>query len=115
MPLTQKEKLILRVLRWKLQHAGVSGTAVDGLQWITEDLDVSWYKCKDLVSRLAPDIRVDEYPCCPDSHAAYTTVSLDDQPTTLAGCARTTCPHCGKPFFCGVRPLKIYPVFPLAP
>lgn len=113
MSLTEKEKLILRVLRWKLDFAGVSGAAVDGLKRVTDELNVSWYKCKAVASRLAPDIRVDEYPCCPDSHAAYTTVS--PQPTTLAECAEATCPHCGKAYFRGLRPLKIYPVFPLAP
>lgn len=112
--LTEKQKFILRVLRWKLEHAGISGTAVDGLKTISEEMRaVSWAKCRALASKLAPEIRFDEYACCPDSHAAYTWVP--EQPTTPEECAKVTCPHCKKPFFRGIRPLKKYPVFPIAP
>lgn len=88
---------------------------MDGLKNVSEEMrnTISWAKCKALASRLALDIRFDKYACCPDSHSAYTWPL--EQPTTPEECARAVCPHCKQPYFRGIRPIKKYPVFPIAP
>jgi hypothetical protein len=61
----------------------------------------------------APDVTVDEHPCCPDSHYAWTDRPL---PKTAAEKKLAACPHCNKPLYSSKgKPIKTYPTFPLGP
>lgn len=107
LPLTEAEKLILRILAWKTRHPGVTAAAVDDLRVsVLPDLP-SWYKIRTAAARLAPDITADEYPCCVNTCYART----DESP-------RLVCPHCKEALFIDGnedRPRKIYPVFKIGP
>lgn len=102
---------MLRMLQWKAEHPGTSAAAVNNLKNVFGPLP-SWFKCVSLAKRLAPGVTVNEYPCCPESHYAYTDRDL---PTTAEERAAAKCAHCNRALYCGDVPIKTYPVFPISP
>lgn len=103
------EKVALRLLQWKFDHPGITSTAINHLKkGVLPDLP-SWYKIVTAAARLAPDVKVVNYPCCVKSCYASTTDPPDE-----------ACPHCKEPLFVTTRhgvkkPRKLFPWFPLAP
>lgn len=102
---------MLRLLRWKSDHPSTSAAALSNLQNVF-GASPSWYRCAKLAERLAPDISVNEYPCCPDTHYALTDRAL---PTTAEERLAAKCAHCDKALYRGDQPIKTYPIFPIGP
>jgi hypothetical protein len=111
LPLTEQEKLLLRLLRWKANHPSTSASALDDLQNVFGSC-TSWYRCVSLAKQLAHDVTINEHPMCPDSHYAWTDQPI---PTTAEEKKIAACLHCDKLLYHSSKPIKTYPTFPLGP